>query len=147
MLNSRKGEKDTPILVHQFVTDFAKAQSRDSIGRFGSGGAGGAAGGGAAGGGMSAAQNKDMNAATDTVVSAYTSTKNPAARADLKSAITSQNKAIDSLKSGDKSAASKHSLSTMKSMMSAANKVTGISRTSAESSAQRYSELMSRAIG
>jgi hypothetical protein len=136
-----------------------KAQSRDRLGRFSSTGGGGAAsapagGGGAAGGGakMTAAQEKSMNAATDTVISSYSSARTSGSvdvQEKMRSAVDTHNKAVESLKAGDKAAASKHSLSTMKLMMSAAASpmLTSTNRVTMESSAQRYSELMTRAIG
>lgn len=154
MLNSKKGETSAPINVTNYGVTVEKKQPRDNLGRFSSTGGGGAASapaaGGAVGGGMTAEQTNSMNAATDTVVSMYRrsdSVGSTGYQRQMGDAVRSHNKAVESLQSGDKASASKHALTTMKHLQSASQEVTGIDRTTAESGAQRYSELMTRAIG
>lgn len=99
-------------------------------------------------GNMSSLQETNMNAATDTLVNAYRddNTGRVGVQASLGQAIKHHNMAVESVKSGDISGASKHSLEAMKSFMSAAADAQGIDRTVLESSAQKYSEYMVRAL-
>lgn len=154
MLNSKKGETSAPINVAQFGVSFEKhlegKHNQADHARGGSKGPKGGAPAAGGGGAMTTEQTNNMNAATDTVVSMYRrsdSVGRVGYQAQMSDAVRSHNKAVESLQSGDKASASKHALTTMKHLQAASQEVTGIDRTTAESSAQRYSELMTRAIG